>query len=73
MSPSACTEAKLVIEIDADSHPPPDQASYVTSRSQRLEERGYRVIRIEARQVEEDLAGVVEGIRRACIEEASGD
>ena len=55
-----------MIEIDGDSHSPPDQASYVTSRSQWLEERGYRVIRIEARQVEEDLAEVVEGIRQAC-------
>jgi len=61
-----CAEAKLVIEIDGDSHAPPDQAEYDAERTRWLEERGYRVIRFPARKVEEDLAGVVEGIRRAC-------
>ena len=68
-----CAEANLVIELDGDSHSPPDQASYASERTNWLEERGYRVIRFTAREVEEDLAGMVEGIRRACIEEASGD
>jgi very-short-patch-repair endonuclease len=68
-----CAEVNLVIEIDGESHVEPDQESYDTERTRWLEERGCRVIRFEARQVEDDLAGVVEGIRRACIEEASGD
>ena len=66
MSPSACAEAKLVIEIDGDSHGPEDQAAYDVARTRWLEERGYRVIRFAAEQVEEDLAGVVEAIRGAC-------
>ena len=73
-----CAEACLVIEIDGDSHAPPDQAAYDAARTRWLEERGYRVIRFAAGQVEEDLAGGVrpslcsgccaKGIRRACEE-----
>jgi len=55
-----CAEANLVIEIDGDSHVPEDQAAYDAERTRWLEERGYRVIRFTAGQVEEDLAGVVE-------------
>jgi 5-methyltetrahydrofolate--homocysteine methyltransferase len=69
VSPSACAEANLVDEIDGDSHAQPDQAEYDTARTRWLEEHGYRVIRFTAEQVEEDLAGVVEGIRRAFEEE----
>jgi len=65
-----CAEVKLVIEIDGDSHAQPDQAEYDTARGQWLEEHGYRVIRFTAEQVEENLAGVVEGIRKACEERA---
>ncbi len=66
-------EARLVIEIDGDSHTPPDQADYDAARTRWLEERGYRVIRpAAAQQVEEDLAGVVEKIRNACEEAAGG-
>ena len=71
VSPSACAEASLVVEIDGDSHAPPDQADYEAARTRWLEERGYRVIRpAAAQQVEDDLAGVVEGIRRAYKERA---
>jgi len=73
-----CAEAKLVIEIDGDSHAEADQASYDSARTRWLEERGYRVIRFTAAQVGEDLAGVVrpslcsgccaKGIRKACEE-----
>ena len=59
MAPSACAEANLVIEIDGDSHVAPDQAEYDGARTRWLEERGHRVIRFTASQVEEDLAGVV--------------
>jgi hypothetical protein len=54
-----CAEANLVIEIDGDSHAEPDQASYDTARTRWLEEHGYRLIRIEAREVGDDLEGVV--------------
>ena len=57
MSPSACAQARLVIEIDGDSHAPPDQADYDAARTRWLEERGYRVFRFAAQQVEDDLPG----------------
>lgn len=41
-----CAEAKLVIEIDGDSHAESDQEEYDKARTEWLEERGYRVIRI---------------------------
>lgn len=41
-----CAEAKLVIEIDGDSHAEPDQAAYDQARTEWLEARGYKVIRI---------------------------
>jgi len=48
-----------VIEIDGDSHADPDQAKYDTARTSWFEEPGYRMIRLAAGEVEEDLAGVV--------------
>jgi very-short-patch-repair endonuclease len=61
-----CAEARLAIEIDGDSHSEPDQAAYDAARTQWLQERGYGVIRFEARQVEDNLPSVVEAIQRAC-------
>ena len=62
-----------MIEIDGDSHVPPDQSSYDAARTRWLEEREYKVIRFTAQQVEEDLAGVVDGIRGACEERAGSN
>ena len=36
---SYCAEANLVIEIDGDSHAPPEQADYDAERTRWLEER----------------------------------
>src|SRR3990170_4165575 len=68
-----CAEANLVIEIDGDSHGPPDQADYDAARSEWLEEHGYRVVRFTASQVEDHLTGVVEEIREACEAKADGE
>ena len=61
-----CAEARLVIEIDGDTHAAADQAAYDASRTAWLEERGYKVIRFQAGEVERNLEGVLEAIRRAC-------
>jgi len=45
-----CAEAKLVIEIDGDTHAAPDQAAYDAARTAWLEARGYKVIRFAARR-----------------------
>jgi len=68
-----CAEARLVIEIDGDCHAEADQGSYDAARTRWLEEHGYQVIRFSAQQVEDDLEGVVEGIRKACEEGAGRD
>lgn len=61
-----CVEAKLAIEIDGDTHSAPDQAAYDAARTAWLAERGYAVIRFDAREVGRNLAGVVDAIRAAC-------
>ena len=62
-----CAEAKLVIEIDGDTHAVPDQAAYDSTRTAWLEERGYRVLRFQARDVDHDLDAVLQAIREACV------
>jgi len=61
-----CAEAKLVIEIDGDTHAAPDQAAYDSTRTARLEERGYRVLRFQAREVDKDLRAVVQATHEGC-------
>ena len=61
-----CAEARLVIEIDGDTHVAADQAAYDEARTAWLEERGYKVIRFGAGEVGRNLAGVLEAIRGAC-------
>jgi very-short-patch-repair endonuclease len=67
-----CAEAKLVIEIDGDTHAAPDQAAYDSARTAWLEERGYKVIRFQAGEVDRNLEGVLEAIRRACEARTAG-
>ena len=62
-----CAEARLVIEIDGDTHAAPDQAAYDSTRTAWLEERGYRVLRFQARDVDNDLDAVLQAIREACV------
>jgi len=61
-----CAEAMLVIEIDGDVHSDPDQAAYDEARAGWLEERGYYVLRFQAREVDKDLRAVVRAMREAC-------
>ena len=62
-----CAESKLVIEIDGDVHADPGQAEYDEGRTGWLEERGYHVLRFQARDVDNDLDGVLQGIREVCV------
>ena len=67
-----CAEARLAIEIDGDTHAAPDQAAYDSARTAWLEDRGYQVIRFHAGEVDRNLAGVLEAIRRACEARTAG-
>jgi very-short-patch-repair endonuclease len=61
-----CASARLVIEIDGDSHAEPDQAEYDSARTRWLEVRGYRVIRFHNNDVHANIEGVLRAIKAAC-------
>ena len=63
-----CAEAKLVIEIDGDSHAEPDQETYDQVRTEWLEERGYKVIRITNEDVHQRLEDSLKEIYMVCEE-----
>lgn len=63
-----CAEAKLVIEIDGDSHVEPDQEEYDRARTEWLEDRGYRVIRIRNEDVHRHLEDALNEIYLSCQE-----
>jgi adenine-specific DNA-methyltransferase len=67
-----CVEAKLVIEIDGDTHLEPAQIVYDTERTAWLEAHGHRVIRFSNREVYENLDGVLEKICGACERRVRG-
>jgi very-short-patch-repair endonuclease len=66
-----CAEAKLVIEIDGDTHAEPDQQEYDRARTKWLEERGYHVIRFTNTDVHKHLDGVLNEIYLTCEERAA--
>jgi very-short-patch-repair endonuclease len=66
-----CAEAKLVIEIDGDSHAEPDQEEYDRARTQWLEERGYNVIPITNEEVHRHLENALNEIHLVCNERAA--
>jgi very-short-patch-repair endonuclease len=63
-----CAEAKLVIEIDGDSHAEPDQKEYDDARTKWLEERGYKVMRITNEDVHRRLEDALKEIYLTCQE-----
>ena len=63
-----CAEAKLVIEIDGDSHAEPSQEEYDKARTEWLEERGYQVIRITNEDVHRHLEDALKEIYLVCKE-----
>lgn len=63
-----CAEAKLIIEIDGDSHSQPDQEEYDRARTQWLEDRQYKVIRIMNNHVHKHLEAALKEIYIACQE-----
>ena len=54
-----CAQAKLLIEIDGDSHLQSDQEEYDQARTKYLEELGYKVIRFTNNDVRYNIEIVV--------------
>lgn len=64
-----CAKAKLVIEVDGDSHAEPDQIAYDAERTRWLnEQQHYRVLRFTNAEVYHQLDGVVDRIWEALKE-----
>ncbi|MCS6937071.1 MAG: DUF559 domain-containing protein [Candidatus Bipolaricaulota bacterium] len=59
-----CPSAKIVIEIDGDSHAL--QERYDRERTDWLNARGYRVLRFDNRDVLQNIDGVLTQILEAC-------
>ena len=64
-----CAKARLVVEVDGDVHIM--QEEYDDVRTERLEERGYRVIRFTNDEVFRQFDVVLESILTACEERLS--
>jgi very-short-patch-repair endonuclease len=59
-----CPAAKVIIEIDGDSHA--ESVAKDAARTEFLEREGYRVIRFYNSDVHRNLMGVLECIAQAC-------
>jgi very-short-patch-repair endonuclease len=61
-----CPAAKLVIEVDGQSHSMGDRPERDYARDQWLRKQGLRVIRFAAADIMKDLESVVTTILQAC-------
>jgi very-short-patch-repair endonuclease len=59
-----CAEARLAIEVDGGIHR--QQVNADASRSQKLEEHGYRVLRFTNQQIKANLENILSIIQAAC-------
>jgi len=57
-----CAEAKLLIEVDGESHLQPDQEEYDKARTEYLEDLGYKVIRFTNNDVKYNIKVVADEI-----------
>ncbi len=63
-----CVPARLAVEVDGSIHSEPLQAAHDQHRTAWLATRGIRVIRIAARDVRDELDGVLEFVARVAGE-----
>jgi very-short-patch-repair endonuclease len=68
-----CPQRQLVIELDGHHHTEPEQRQYDEARTDWLEAQGLRVVRFSNREVEENLAGVLEIIAQIAGAEEGAD
>ena len=55
-----CRDAKIVVEIDGDTHSTADELTRDAARTAYLERRGFRVFRAHNQEVYDDIDGVLE-------------
>ena len=63
-----CPKAKLVVEVDGDSHFTEQGRAYDAERSVYLERQGLRILRFTNAEVRENLEGIGESIRQHVAE-----
>ncbi|WP_298286725.1 endonuclease domain-containing protein [Novosphingobium sp.] len=66
----ACLERRLGIEIDGTAHDRGDRPERDKRRDDELKRRGFRVLRIPARDVLVDLDAAIRGIVAACDDQS---
>jgi very-short-patch-repair endonuclease len=59
-----CAEQSLVVEVDGGIHA--SQLEYDTERTEQLMAKGYRVIRVTNKEINNDLVEVLKKIKVAC-------
>ncbi len=67
-----CFSAKLVIELDGESHDFAQRQAKDAKRDEFLATEGFEVLRFTSAQVTSNLEGVVEAIRQALANQARG-
>ena len=58
-----CFEKRLIIELDGSAHDYPERIQKDEARQQYLADCGFRVVRFTAKELEENLEGVLQVIR----------
>ncbi len=61
-----CAHAKLIIEVDGDTHAEPNQQVHDAARTAWFVSQGYRVVRFTNQDVATRIEGVLEEILRVC-------
>jgi very-short-patch-repair endonuclease len=67
----ACRAAKLVVEIDGETHSTEEEIARDSRRTAFLQAEGYRVLRFANQQVYENVAAVLDAITCALAERSS--
>ena len=60
----ACLKAKLVVEVDGDTHSTDEEIAHDRRRDQFLREHGWRILRVRNEEVYRDLDVVMDAIAR---------
>lgn len=58
----ACSDRKLIVEVDGATHAEDDEITYDTRRTGYIEAQGWTVYRVWNSEVYENMSGVIEGL-----------
>ena len=58
----ACSERRLIVEVDGATHAEDDEVAYDARRAAYIVEQGWTVHRVWNSEVYENMSGVIEGL-----------